>query len=274
MGQPGAFFDADALVAQLDDADIRRAVVLSVAYFYGDDRRHPVDDEETRVRAENDWTAAEVARWPDRLVGFCSVNPLRPYAMAEFERCARMPRIIGLKLHFGNSGVSLRNPEHLARIQEIFRAANAHALPIVVHLRAREGTPFGREDATIFLTDILPHAPRSVVQIAHLAGAGGFPDYADEAMGVFCDAIAANDPRVRQLYFDVTSVVTEETTTENATLIAERLRQIGMSRVLFGADLPFGGNPAPREAWSAFREAVPLTEGEFRDIADNVAPYM
>jgi hypothetical protein len=31
--------------------------------------------------AENDWTSAQVAKYPHRLIGFCSVNPLRPYAV-------------------------------------------------------------------------------------------------------------------------------------------------------------------------------------------------
>jgi hypothetical protein len=31
--------------------------------------------------AENDWTSAQVAKYPHRLIGFCSVNSLRPYAV-------------------------------------------------------------------------------------------------------------------------------------------------------------------------------------------------
>src|SRR6185295_15410864 len=102
--------------------------------------------------------------------------------------------------------VSLRNPEHLARIKEVFRAVGARRLPIVVHMRAREGTPYGREDAEIFLREVAPVAPKSVIQIAHLAGAGGYPDYADAAMAVFCAAIRSGDRRARNLYFDVTVV--------------------------------------------------------------------
>lgn len=275
---PGIAYDADRLVQELDRAGIRRGVVLSVAYMFGDDRRQ-VDDEEAKVRAENDWTAAQIAHWPDRLVGFCGVNPLRHYSVAELNRCTRLPNMIGLKLHFGNSGVSLRNPDHLERIQAVFRAANSRRSPIIVHMRAREGTPFGREDAEIFLREVLPLAPDSVVQIAHLAGAGYYPDYADEAMRVFSDAIGANDRRTHHLYFDVTGIAGfgiagEVMTSENRTLIAQRLRQVGLDRVLFGSDLPFGENPAPREAWEIFREKAPLTEAEFRDIADNIAPFM
>src|SRR5262249_44749564 len=79
---------AGDLVAFLGSAGIRRAVVLSVAYLWGSPGRN-LADEYASVRAENDWTAGQVASAPRRLVGFCSVNPLKPYALAEIERCAR-----------------------------------------------------------------------------------------------------------------------------------------------------------------------------------------
>jgi predicted TIM-barrel fold metal-dependent hydrolase len=156
----------------------------------------------------------------------------------------------------------------------MFRAANARGVPIVVHMRARGGTPYGREDGEIFLNEVLSQAPRSVVQIAHLAGAGGYPDYADEVMAVVLNAIAARDRRTSNVYFDITTVVTAETSPENAALIAKRIREAGLHRVLFGADLAFGGNPAPRESWTLFREKTPLTADELATIAANVAPYM
>ena len=60
---------------------------------------------------------------------------------------------------------------------------------------------------------------------------------------------------------------------EKATLIAQRIREIGVERVLYGSDSANGGGLTPRAAWAAFRE-LPLSEEEFRTIATNVAPYM
>ena len=266
-------FDAKTLIGQLDDAGIRRGAVLSVAYLYGDDRQH-IENEEAKVRAENDWTSQQVSLYPGRLVGFCGVNPLQPYALAEFKRCSSLPGMIGLKLHFGNSGVSLRNPEHLREVQAIFRAASARRMPIVVHMRARSGQLYGRVDAQIFLESVLPSAPDSVVQIAHLAGAGpGYPDYADEAMGVFADAVAAHDPRTIHVIFDVTTVVTPETTPDNAALIVKRMRQVGLNRILFGTDLSISGNPPPKEQWQTILQKLPLTQAEFSTLASNVPAY-
>src|SRR5262245_50695363 len=73
---------ADDLIPLLDRAGMRRAVVLSVAYMYGSPARK-IEDEHARVKGENDWTRDQVARYPQRLVGFCGLNPLREYALEE-----------------------------------------------------------------------------------------------------------------------------------------------------------------------------------------------
>jgi len=46
----------------------------------------PGPDEYARVRSENDWVSMQVGRYPQRLIGICSVNPLREYAPEEFHR--------------------------------------------------------------------------------------------------------------------------------------------------------------------------------------------
>ncbi len=121
---------AKFLIAQLDAAGIRDAVVLSVAYSFSNPNKAPVPNEYAHVMAENDWTSAQVAGYSDRLVGFCSVNPLKPYALQEIARCAKDPNLrTGLKLHFGNSDVNVDNPEQLTRVRQVFRAANQNTWP-------------------------------------------------------------------------------------------------------------------------------------------------
>ena len=57
----GFALTAEDLVRQLDDAGIRRGVVLSVAYQFGNPFRPAVTNEYERVKAENDWTASQAA---------------------------------------------------------------------------------------------------------------------------------------------------------------------------------------------------------------------
>jgi predicted TIM-barrel fold metal-dependent hydrolase len=269
--------DAKDVVALLDAAGIRKATLLSLAYMFGKPGRQ-VEDELGQVRAENDWTAAQAARYPERLLAFCSFNPLKDYAIAELERCAGTPGMArGIKLHFGNSDVQLDNPVHVARLRAVFAAANAHKMAIVVHLRASisKGRPYGARQARIFIEQLLPAAPDVAVQVAHFAGSG--PGYEDpparEAMAVFASAMAAHDPRTRNLWFDVASIVDRDISPALARLVAETIRQVGTGRVLYGTDSAQGGNLRPRESWAAFRK-LPLTQDEFAQIADNVPPYM
>jgi predicted TIM-barrel fold metal-dependent hydrolase len=273
----GEAFDATQLIALLDAAGIERALVLSLAYQWGNPNRPPVDDEYARVKAENDWTSEQVARFPDRLRAFCAVNPLKDYALEEIARCARDgPLRRGLKLHFGNSDVQLLNPEHVARLRAVFAAANAHGMAIVIHMRSsvNQKRPYGAAHARALLDEVLPAAPDVAVQIAHLTGAGGYQDtQADEALQVFIAAIAKRDPRVAHLYFDVSGVAGLGDWKPKAALIAQRIRELGLDRVLYGSDGGWGDNPTPQQAWASFRD-LPLTDTEFRTIAQNVAPYM
>jgi predicted TIM-barrel fold metal-dependent hydrolase len=158
----------------------------------------------------------------------------------------------------------------------VFVAANRRHMAIVVHMRAnlRNHRPYGADQARIFLEQVLPAAPDVTVQVAHLAGAG--PGYGDEparaAMAVLAGAVQRGDPRTRRLMFDVASIATPDMPAATAALVAERIRQVGVDRIVYGSDSPQGGNLAPREAWAAFLR-LPLTEEEFARIAANVPPY-
>ena len=272
--------DASDVIALLDQAGIRKATLLSLAYMFGKPGRQ-VDDEIGKVRLENDWTAAQAARYPGRLIAFCSFNPLKDYALRELKRCAARPATAhgisrGIKLHFGNSDVQLDDPAHVARLREVFAAANASGMAIVVHMRASisKGRPYGARQAKIFVEELLPAAPDVTVQVAHFAGSG--PGYEDPparaAMTELAAAVARRDPRTRRLLFDVASIVDRDITPATAQLVADMIRQVGVDRVLYGTDSAQGANLRPRESWAAFRR-LPLTEEEFARIADNVPPY-
>jgi hypothetical protein len=78
----------------------------------------------------------------------------------------------------------------------------------------------------IFLNELLPAAPDVVVQVAHLASAGSPQDEgAQQALEVFVDAVARNDPRTRRLYFDATTLG-EPPTPENAQRWATAIRRL------------------------------------------------
>jgi predicted TIM-barrel fold metal-dependent hydrolase len=273
---PLAPLGADDLIALLDAAGIKRAVVLSTAYIWEQGTRN-VDNPADKLRADNDWTSQQVAKYPDRLIGFCGINPLKDYALDELARCAKDPNLRnGLKMHFGNSGVDYHNAQHIERLRRVFRAANGYHMPIVVHMRASFSLelPYGRDEAHIFLDELVPEAPDVVIQIAHMAGGGAPGDQlAEQALDALSEAMVKADPRTKLLYFDASGMSAQIAVPEEAARLATRMRQIGLERILFGSDGATGGNAPPREAWTAFRN-LPLTEAEFRAIAVNVPPYL
>jgi len=269
---------AEHLISAMDDAGVDRAQVLSVGYFFGFPG-FDVADEENRLRAENDFVAEQVALFPERLAGACSVNPLTEYAAAEVTRCANDDRLSGLKLHFANSDVDLRNADHVARIQAVFRAAGAGDLPIVVHMRTR-APDYGARDVDVFIDEILSQVPDLDVQIAHMAGWGGYDDQTDEALGVFVDAFASGRLDSSLYTFDLAAVVFPPSRAEPDTVrvqamteanekLAERIRGLGAERVLFATDwdaLPLDGY------LETIRTILPLEADEIKDILDNVGP--
>lgn len=269
---------ADRLIAQLDRAGIRRALVLSLAYAHGSPAIRG-NDEYAQVKAENDWTSQQVAHYPDRLRAFCSINPLREYALAEIDRCSQDPHLrYGLKMQFANSQVNLRNAARVEQLRLVFRAANTHRMAVVVHVWTGNdeiGNPYDATDARVFLNEILPTAPDISIQIAHLGGSGPRLDPGTKtAMILFAEAVSAGDPRILNLYFDITTNVINRSSAEDAEFITARIRQIGLQRILYGSDMAIGGNVTAQESWRAHRAKLALTEAEFRMIAGNVAPYM
>jgi len=264
------------LIELLDAAGIQRALVLSMAYTWGKASRAPVANEYEHVKAENDWTAQQVAQYPDRLRAFCSFNPLKPYALEELARCRKDPQLhYGLKLHFGNSDVDLDNPNDVAKVRKVFEAANRYRMPIVVHMHTSidNQRKYGADEARVFLNQLLAAAPDVPVQIAHLAGAGGFNAATESALGVFAEAIAKHDARMKNVWFDATVVVRPSMSPDDLQRIAARIRQIGVERMLYGSDAPASPLAYPKAGWAAFQR-LPLTPAELRAVATNIPPYM
>jgi predicted TIM-barrel fold metal-dependent hydrolase len=262
---------AEEYIAELDKVGIKRGVILSIAFIFGYGAGELRPGEYEKVKAENDWIAEQVARFPDRFVGFCSFNPLKDYALAELSRCAKMPQIKGLKFHFKDSEVDLRKPDHLEKIRRVFKAANDARLPIVVHLLTAETEKTeitARESSMIFLNQVLPVAPDIKILLAHIGGSGSFKP-GEAAFMVFADSITSGDKRTKNLYFDIGGSFDKEA----AAHVVKGIRKVGVKRFLFGSDRSGQINSPPDVAWKGFLQ-LPLTEDEFKTIAANVMPWV
>ena len=263
--------DGDAIVKMLDDAGIPKALVFSNAYYFA---HRPIEQpgELDQVRAENDWTAAQVARHSGKLYAACSVNPLRAYAVREVERCKSLGVFRALKLHFNSSAVDLKKPEHLARVRDVFAAANRLGMPLIAHVQSEAG--YGPEHVRIFLSQVVPMAPDVPVTVNHLWGGGAYSTEAAAALAVFAEAFARKDPATRNLWFDVAQIAMAAPAEADRAQMVARMREIGIERMLYGSDGPEWSGVPPAEHWKDFTAKMPLTKAELATIAASVAPYM
>jgi uncharacterized protein len=80
------------------------------------------------------------------------------------------------------------------------------------------------------------------------------------------------DPRTRHLWFDLAGIMDSTITSAQGARMVQRIRRVGVDRILYGSDAAVGGNLRPLQGWAAVRR-LPLTPAELDRIARNVAPY-
>lgn len=178
------------------------------------------------------------------------------------ERCAAIPRVKGMKIHLANIQFKFDNLEHVEKLRKFFSAANAKRMAILVHFP----TPYTRDTGEKMLNQIIPAAPDTQILVGHMGNSW-------DVAKVFAEAIAAGDPRTRNLGFDLTQSIPVggggETYRGN---VAATLKKIGLGRIYYGTDADLGNAP-PRTWWKAFSK-LPLTDAELQDIADNLPPFL
>jgi predicted TIM-barrel fold metal-dependent hydrolase len=261
---PPAVFASDAVRA-LDERRVAKGVILSCAYLYGMSSLHLQPGDVARwTRIENEFTAAEVAKYPARLVGFMSVDPLQDSAIDEIRHWKGSRRLVGVKLHFNASDVHIRNPDHRRKVAAVLAEAAAQDLSLVIHTGRAD---FNASDAEAFISDVLPSAGTSWVQIAH---AGGFPRRDGNNAAVlrtFADHIVRDDPATRHLLFDLAYVpVPGEKSVEE---LARQIRRIGINRFLFGSDFNV---LTPAGEVNNLRK-LGLSDQEWQMLHQNCAPW-
>ena len=97
------------------------------------------------------------------------------YALDEVRYWAHDGRLKGLKIHFANSEVNLRDAAQVRRIAAVVALAGKKSSADELSLE-HAGDKFGAEDTEIFIRDILGSAPGAWVQLSHAGGFGGSDD--------------------------------------------------------------------------------------------------
>ena len=254
------------LVSHVDAAHIKRAVVLSLGYWFDSPGRASVRSAEA-MQAENTWTAEQAARFPDRLVAFCSLNPVSDAATAAMRLCVADKRLKGVKLHFANSRVDLPNPDHVRR------DGKCSPLPTEHGYRCRSRTYGDSSGASRRACSWKKSCPqrrtspfRSLICGAaplrggrtgcvRGSGSGAAPGHTQSVLRCHRCCTGRNHARsgagCRRSY---------SSDRPRSHPVRLRCRVQPSSR--------------PGGSWAAFRKGIPLSAKEFAKIAHNVAPYL
>lgn len=217
-GYPDTYAGAEQALKVLKEANVDKAVALSAGYFFKD---------LAKASRENTFTSKEVARYPDKLIGFCGVNLSQPWAVAELERCKKDLKLVGLKLHFVANKISLTNEAHVKLVTAVFEKANELKMPILVH--AADGDAEFR--SFVRLTWKFPDT-RFI--IAHARNV----NYREMA---FVPMALAESPSLpRNLYADISGTITGfyGDDSPEMPMIVWYLRKFGIDRVFMGSDFP------------------------------------
>ncbi len=162
-GGGAPFSGADDVITLLDEANVDKAVMMSLGFF----TRFVPDD--AGVSAENDFVAAEIAKFPDRLMGFCGINPLFEDAGAEIDRCLGLDGMVGIKLGPPFSEMDLTNADHVDALSSVFDKAREHDAPVQLHSQTPADPPMAPE-ALANLARIIADHPNVRVSYSHCGG--------------------------------------------------------------------------------------------------------
>ena len=203
---------ADELIASMDEAGVDISVIVNIGWT-----THELCVE------TNDYILESIARYPQRLVGFCTVQP-RSYeaAIAEIERCATG----------GIKGIGELRPDMQlfdlgdeVAMEPLIKAVRKYKLILLTHASEPVGHEYPGKGAITpdMLYPFIADFPDLTIVCAHWGG--GLPFYAlmpevKKAMSnVFFDTAASPFLYNPQVYTQVTQLV-------------------GGDKILFGSDYP------------------------------------
>jgi uncharacterized protein len=229
LGHGVASFLGDELVRNLDEAGIDRAVAF------------PLGASATDYSEANRIIAEEVAKQPERIIGFCRINPnFGPQATVKsLDHFLGTHKLKGIKLH---PEIEFFDPNEEALMDPVYDAARRYGVPIIFH------TGMSSKASPGVIAELAARHKDVPVILGHM----GVSEYVKLAVAV---------ARQHENIFLETSVVGW------MPLLLEAFRGVGTSKVLFGSDHPYNPLPMERDKIAVHvGRAAKLTENDFKKI--------
>ncbi len=200
--------DAETLFAEM--ADVEKAIVFAIGY--GDS---------VGIQSSDETTAACVAKYPDKFVGFAYVDPRRPDCLERLEHAHKSLGLKGVKFGPIYNGVALSDP----RLDPVYRYCQANDLPLTMHM----GTTFARNapidmGRALHVEPVALRYPDLTMILAHM----GHPWHEDAIV------VARKQPRV---FLEVSALFYRPWQYYNTLICAQEYKVI--DKIYFGTDFPF-----------------------------------
>ena len=208
QGEMAPKADADTIYSEM--AGVEKAIVFSLRY--GDS---------IGIEGNDEITAAAVAKYPDKLVGFAYADPRRPDCMELLRHGIEDLGLKGVKFGPIYNGVALSDP----RLDPIYAYCQRNNIPLTMHM----GTTFARNapvdmGRAIHVEPVALRYPNLVMILAHM----GHPWYDD------CIAVVRKQPN---LYCEVSAIFYRPWQYYNILIAAQEYKVT--DKIFFGTDFPF-----------------------------------
>lgn len=193
-----------------------------------------------QVHVPNDYVAQYVRTYPDKLIGFASVDPHDPDPLTEIERAVQDLNLKGLKLSPIYQNIHPTDPNML----RIFGKAEKLGLPVLIHQGATFPRRVNLKNALpVLLEDVALQFPDLIMVIAHL----GHPWEVDTIV------LIRKQPNI---YSDISALYYRPWQLYNSLILAV---EYGVThKLIFGSDYPF---TTPANTIQALYELNNLVEG-------------
>lgn len=244
---------AEDLIAQLDAAHVDKAVVLALGY-------DPSLDDSGSTK-ENDFTATEIAKFPDRLIGFCGINPLNNRALEEIDRCLNHANMLGIKLQ--GSNYDWEDSDQVSAISAVLKKAGEKDAPVLFHI---SGAPLDAKEAMNVL-ETLGANQNTRITIAHTGGS------LDSEIEMYLVTQYLVPPLLnpQNLCMDLSASLKfyQDAPVAKRELMVWRFRKWGINKLFFGSDyLNVAPQQTPLEALATLTR-YPFTQDELDTILNN-----
>jgi uncharacterized protein len=193
------------LLKQMDEAKIEKSVLFAV--------------DGPLLTAGNEFVAGLISNYPDRFIGFASVNPNLNNACEVLENAIQNLGLKGLKLHPPLQNFYPNDP----KVWPVYKLAGELGIPVVFHVGS---TPFGnmvklKQADPILIDDVANEFPSLKIILTHLGTLWHNESFmiTEKHPNVYIDTAAYP--------YEITEMLTEKL-----------LKRVGEDKFIFGTDFP------------------------------------